>query len=121
VGICASGNYLAGAIWPPLLQHFFETAGWRATYIGVGLFCIAAMVPLVVLMVWIGVHPNTFLRKMSPSVQRLCERRLKFGPTCRNFQQALSEAGFPDGHELRWPGCGGPFPAGGGRGARGGR
>ena len=32
---------------------------------------IAAMVPLVVLMVWIGVHPNTFLRKMTPSVQQL--------------------------------------------------
>jgi NADH-quinone oxidoreductase subunit M len=32
---------------------------------------VAAMVPLVVLMVWIGVHPNTFLRKMSPSVQKL--------------------------------------------------
>jgi len=24
-----------------------------------------------VLMVWIGVHPNTFLRKMTPSVQQL--------------------------------------------------
>src|SRR6266545_4783884 len=32
---------------------------------------IAAMVPLIVLMVWIGVHPNTFLRKMTPSVQKL--------------------------------------------------
>jgi NADH-quinone oxidoreductase subunit M len=32
---------------------------------------VAALVPLVVLMVWIGVHPNTFLRKMSPSVQQL--------------------------------------------------
>jgi len=31
----------------------------------------AAMVPLVVLMVWIGVHPNTFLRKMTPSVEQL--------------------------------------------------
>ena len=32
---------------------------------------VAAMVPLILLMVWIGVHPNTFLRKMSPSVQQL--------------------------------------------------
>jgi predicted MFS family arabinose efflux permease len=46
VGICASGNYLAGAIWPTVLQHFFETAGWRATYIGVGIFCAATMLPL---------------------------------------------------------------------------
>jgi NADH-quinone oxidoreductase subunit M len=32
---------------------------------------IAAMIPLVVFMVWIGVAPNTFLRKMEPSVQQL--------------------------------------------------
>jgi len=32
---------------------------------------IAAMVPLVILMVWIGVHPNTFIRPMTPSVQQL--------------------------------------------------
>ncbi len=46
VAICISGNYLAGAIWPPVLQHFFDTAGWRATYIGVGLFSLAVVVPL---------------------------------------------------------------------------
>ncbi len=32
---------------------------------------VAALVPLVVFMVWIGVHPNTFLKKMQPSVQHL--------------------------------------------------
>jgi NADH-quinone oxidoreductase subunit M len=32
---------------------------------------IAAMVPLVIFMVWIGVHPNTFLKKMEPSVKHL--------------------------------------------------
>jgi len=32
---------------------------------------IAAMLPLVVMMVWIGVHPNTFIRKMTPSVEQL--------------------------------------------------
>jgi NADH-quinone oxidoreductase subunit M len=31
----------------------------------------AAMVPIVILMVWIGVHPNTFLKKMEPSVKHL--------------------------------------------------
>jgi MFS family permease len=46
VAICASGNYLAGAVWPPILQHFFDTAGWRATYTGVGLFCAVSIVGL---------------------------------------------------------------------------
>jgi MFS family permease len=49
VAVCASGNYLSGAIWPPVVQHFIETAGWRSTYIGVGIFCalsMAALAPL---------------------------------------------------------------------------
>jgi MFS family permease len=46
VAICASGNYLGGALWPPVVQHFFDSAGWRATYVGVGAFIIAAMLPL---------------------------------------------------------------------------
>jgi MFS family permease len=46
VAICISGNYLAGTLWPPILQHFFDGAGWRATYISVGIFCIAVMLPL---------------------------------------------------------------------------
>ena len=49
VAICASGNYLAGAIWPPLIQHFIESFGWRNTYIGAGIFCalsMAALAPL---------------------------------------------------------------------------
>ena len=50
VAICASGNYLAGAVWPPVLQHFFDTAGWRVTYIGLGVFCLATMLPLALLL-----------------------------------------------------------------------
>jgi MFS family permease len=46
VAICASGNYLAGTVWPPIVQHFFAAAGWRATYVGVGLFCTASILLL---------------------------------------------------------------------------
>ncbi|MGE0767137.1 MAG: MFS transporter [Hyphomicrobiaceae bacterium] len=46
VAICASGNYLAGAIWPPVVQHLVATHGWRQTHIWLGLFCILAMLPL---------------------------------------------------------------------------
>ena len=46
VAICISGNYLAGTVWPPLMQHYIENAGWRSTYIGMGVFCVAAMLPL---------------------------------------------------------------------------
>ena len=46
VAICMSGNYLAGAVWAPVVQHFVESAGWRQTYIGMGVFCMLAMLPL---------------------------------------------------------------------------
>jgi MFS family permease len=46
VAICASGNYLAGSMWPPLLQHGFDAYGWRSTFFGVGAFCLLAMLPL---------------------------------------------------------------------------
>ena len=49
VAICASGNYLAGALWPPIVQHFVQAAGWRQTYIGLGLFCVLTM-PLLALL-----------------------------------------------------------------------
>ena len=32
VALVACGNYLAGAVWPPIVQHFIATSGWRATY-----------------------------------------------------------------------------------------
>lgn len=47
VAIAASGNYIAGTIWPPVVQHFIATFGWRATHIGIGIFCFVAMLPLV--------------------------------------------------------------------------
>lgn len=50
VAVCASGNYIAGAVWPPIAQHFVETVGWRQTYLGMGLFCGLAMAGLALLM-----------------------------------------------------------------------
>ncbi|MGA7182436.1 MAG: MFS transporter, partial [Pseudolabrys sp.] len=34
-------------IWPPVVQHLIATFGWRATHIGIGIFCFVAMLPLV--------------------------------------------------------------------------
>ena len=46
VAICASGNYVAGTVWPPILQYSFDAVGWRATYVGLGCFCTIAMLAL---------------------------------------------------------------------------
>jgi MFS family permease len=43
VAITASGNCLAGAVWPPVVQHFVDAAGWRSTCMGMALFCTVTM------------------------------------------------------------------------------
>jgi MFS family permease len=48
VAICASGNYVAGALWPPLVQWGVEHHGWRPTYMALGVFCAVTM-PLLAL------------------------------------------------------------------------
>ncbi|GAB3482979.1 MFS transporter [Polaromonas eurypsychrophila] len=50
VAVCASGNYLGGALWPPIIQHFVESVGWRQTYWGLAAFCSLAMFGLAQLM-----------------------------------------------------------------------
>jgi MFS family permease len=50
VGIAASGNYVGGAIWPPVLQHFVSTAGWRPTHIGIGVICVLATLPFLMVL-----------------------------------------------------------------------
>jgi MFS family permease len=57
VAVCASGNYLAGTVWPPVVQHLVETIGWRQAYAGIGIFCVATLLPLALL-----------LRRRPPSV-----------------------------------------------------
>ena len=50
VALFASGNYLAGAVWPPVVQHFIAQSGWRHTDLGIALFTLAVMVPLALLL-----------------------------------------------------------------------
>ncbi|MCF8478422.1 MAG: MFS transporter [Pseudolabrys sp.] len=50
VAIAAAGNYLAGTVWPPVVQFFIGHDGWRATHIGIGVFVLAVMPPLTLLL-----------------------------------------------------------------------
>src|SRR5258708_9762616 len=95
VAVWLSGNYLAGTVCPPLMQHFIDTAGWRATYMGTGLICLFAM-PLFALA----------LRRKPPAIAGLApagagargassnpERPLGFSPN--QLQGLLCGAGAP--------------------------
>lgn len=50
VATAASGNYLAGALWPVAMPPFILSEGWRTTYIGIGIVCLVTMLPLLMML-----------------------------------------------------------------------
>jgi MFS family permease len=50
VTIVASGNYVGGTIWPQLTNWGVQLAGWRTTFIAIGLFCAVAMTVMLLLL-----------------------------------------------------------------------
>jgi MFS family permease len=89
VAIAASGNYLAGTVWPPFVQHFVQTVGWRQTHIGIGVLCAITMIPLAFA-----------LRRRPPAHQpgtatpRAAQMRATLGLSPTALQMLLSIAGF---------------------------
>ncbi|WP_349631084.1 MFS transporter [Bradyrhizobium jicamae] len=55
VAIAASGNYIGGTVWPPIVNWGIQSVGWRTTHIAIGIFTAVAMaVSLVVLRMLMG-------------------------------------------------------------------
>lgn len=87
VAATAGGNYIGGAVWPTLLEGIIRTEGWRATYVGIGIFCVVTMVPLALM-----------LRRPSPKIDHAVNggsglaRSIAFSP--RNLQIMLAAAGI---------------------------
>ena len=50
VALASCGNYLAGTLWPPLIQHYIAASGWRPTHIGIGALCLVSMLPLALML-----------------------------------------------------------------------
>jgi MFS family permease len=50
VTIAASGNYVAGAVWPPVVAAGIAAAGWRTTHLAMALFCAVAMTAVLLLL-----------------------------------------------------------------------
>jgi MFS family permease len=50
VAIVASGNYLAGAMWSPLLTRAMDAFGWRTSFMWIGVACVVLMLPLALLL-----------------------------------------------------------------------
>jgi MFS family permease len=50
VAVCASGNYLAGAVWPSITNWGIDGIGWRETYFWMGIVCSISMALLSLLL-----------------------------------------------------------------------
>lgn len=46
LALIASGQYIAGALWPPIFERAIAAFGWRTTMIVFGLLQVAAILPL---------------------------------------------------------------------------
>ncbi len=90
VAVCASGNYLGGAIWPPIVQHFVETEGWRHTYMGLGLFSVVSVTALALLM---KKHPPMAVAAAPNAHSSAVPSRLPFGLSPGRAQTLLCVAG----------------------------
>jgi MFS family permease len=86
MAVAASGNYLAGTVWPPIVQVAVVGFGWRGAYAGLGAFCVVGMVPLALLLRRSGRAPVLVL----PDVT--ARRPLGLSPA--TLQAALIVAGF---------------------------
>jgi MFS family permease len=61
VVVVASGNYLAGALWPLVMNETMPEIGWRGTYVAIGIF-VATIVIL-----------SSFLTRRRPSARVIAE------------------------------------------------
>ncbi len=85
MAVASSGNYLAGTVWPPVVQYLVAGFGWRGAHAAIGAVCVLGMVPLALL-----------LRRGAPpvSVQSVGAGRTSLGLSSGTVQTALIVAGF---------------------------
>jgi MFS family permease len=89
VGVAAAGNYLAGAIWSPVIQWIIATQGWRAAHV-----LMAALVVVVML-------PMSLIFRRRPTARTLADARVasdaargQIGLSANTIMAVLSIAGF---------------------------
>jgi MFS family permease len=93
VAICASGNYVAGAVWPPIVQWGIEAFGWRSTYMAMGLVC-GAGIALLSLRMRLRPPQVDLAPAASPALALAPDTRRPFGLAPSNAQSLLFIAGI---------------------------
>ena len=89
VAICASGNYVAGTVWPPVMQWGLEHFGWRHTYIALGCIC-----GLLIALLALRMKPRPPLNEVTPGIHGVHETDRPFGLSMNQAQLLLCVAGL---------------------------
>lgn len=89
VAICASGNYVAGTVWPPIMQWGLEHFGWRQTYVALGCIC-----GLLIALLALRLKPRPPLNTATPGIHGAHETDRPFGLSMNQAQLLLCVAGL---------------------------
>ena len=89
VAICASGNYVAGTVWPPIMQWGLEHFGWRHTYIALGCVC-----GLLIALLALRMKPRPPLNEATTGIHGAHETDRPFGLSMNQAQLLLCIAGL---------------------------
>jgi MFS family permease len=89
VAAAATGNYVAGAVWPLVMQITLPAHGWRATYLVIAAVCLVLMTPLIATL---RARPPPYPGGAETTAQ--ANRLSAAGLTPRSLQILLSIAGL---------------------------
>ncbi|MFM9975919.1 MAG: MFS transporter [Beijerinckiaceae bacterium] len=89
VVVVAAGNYLAGTLWPLLMNLSLPQLGWRQTYIGIGIFVAVTLLPMALLL-----RPKPSARTMADAQAATDAARADLGMSPATLQILLTVAGF---------------------------
>lgn len=89
VGIAFSGSYVAGAIWPPILQRMFDAQGWRESFIDLALLTLIFMALLSLLL-----YPRPPTNEQLPTTGSASSNLTNSAISAGTLQSLICLAGF---------------------------
>mgnify|MGYP000548342005 FL=1 len=89
VGIAFSGSYVAGAIWPPILQRMFDAQGWRESFVDLALLTLILMALLSLLL-----YPRSPINEQLPTASSANSSLTNSAISAGTLQSLIYLAGF---------------------------
>jgi len=89
VGIAFSGSYVAGAIWPPILQRMFDAQGWRESFVDLALLTLILMALLSLLL-----YPRSPINEQLPTASSANSNLTNSAISAGTLQSLIYLAGF---------------------------